>query len=188
MTYIEVAPYRISTNLHTLNCCPALRGVLLCRSIHTSPGVFGYFPEINRMNRYWMQVRDPPSYSAVILACTSLIFSTPRDATSWWRDFVPHMRRTLYACMCTPCSLRPHVYYVGVPSTLPLTQSHCSCSSLTPLPLCSVCLWQVVYDGPAVVGCIDGWAARGVIQPLVDAVMAQVHKTFPPQPIPIRLW
>jgi ABC-type Zn2+ transport system substrate-binding protein/surface adhesin len=30
---------------------------------------------------------------------------------------------------------------------------------------------QVVYNGPPITGCIDGWAARGVIKPLVDAVM-----------------
>ena len=30
---------------------------------------------------------------------------------------------------------------------------------------------QIVYNGPAVIGCIDGWVARGVIKPVVDAVM-----------------
>jgi hypothetical protein len=30
---------------------------------------------------------------------------------------------------------------------------------------------QIVYDGPAVIGCIDGWVARGVIKPVVDGVM-----------------
>lgn len=30
---------------------------------------------------------------------------------------------------------------------------------------------QIVYDGPPIIGCIDGWVARGVIKPVVDAVM-----------------
>lgn len=48
---------------------------------------------------------------------------------------------------------------------------------------------QIVYNGPAVVGCIDGWAARGVLKPVIDAAMGdpklipEDFPFFPPHPL-----
>ncbi|EWM29584.1 Beta-lactamase/transpeptidase-like protein [Nannochloropsis gaditana] len=69
------------------------------KSIHTSPGVFGYWPLIDRFNNYWM---------------------------------------------------------------------------------------QIVYNGPPIIGCIDGWVARGVIKPVVDAVMGD-EKFIPGRKLDIEL-
>lgn len=53
------------------------------KSIHTSPGVFGYYPLIDRYNRYWMQVvyNGPPIVGCidgcvgVCTACLALLWS-----------------------------------------------------------------------------------------------------------------
>lgn len=44
------------------------------KSIHTSPGVFGYYPLIDRYNRYWMQiVYNGPPIVGCIDGCVRLV-------------------------------------------------------------------------------------------------------------------